>query len=114
MARCVQCGSVWNQLDYRLFRIGSGPELAVRIFASKHTFVMDFNVKLTAQDLLIELPAEAIFPGFRRTYELHYNIGPHGVERIDAVAIQPQDFVHEWLMEPWEEIKSRSSNSDRS
>jgi hypothetical protein len=88
----VQCGSNWNELDYRLFRIGPGPEPAVPLFSSMQTFVMDegLNVKLTAQDLLIELGAEAMFPGYRRTYELHYSIGPHGVERIDPVALQPR------------------------
>jgi hypothetical protein len=35
-----------------------------------------------------------------------------GVKRIDPVALQPRDFVHEWLREPWQEMKSRSSNSD--
>ena len=110
----VQCGSNWNELAYRLFRIGPGTEPAVPLFSSTHTFVMDegLNVKLTAQDLLIELGAEAMFPGYRRTYELHYSIGPHGVERIDPVALQPQDFVHEWLMEPWEEMQSRSGSSE--
>jgi hypothetical protein len=112
--RSVQCGSVWNTLDYRLFRIGRGPEPVIPLFSSTHTFVMfeGLNVKLTAHDLLIELRAEAMFPGYRRTYELHYSIGPHGVERIDPVALQPQDFVHEWLIEPWEVMQSRSGNSE--
>jgi hypothetical protein len=110
----VTCASVWNQLDYRLFRIGPGAEPAVPLFSSTHSFVLDEgpNVKLTAQDLLIELGAKAIFPGYTRTYELHYSIGPQGVERIDPVALQPQDFVHEWLTRPWEEMQSRSGNSD--
>ena len=112
--RGVQCGSVWNLLDYRLFRVSAGTEPAAPIFSSTHTFVMDegLNVKLTPQELLIELRAQAIFPGYRRTYELHYSIGCKSVTRIDPVAIQPQDFVHEWLIEPWEEMRSRSGSSD--
>jgi hypothetical protein len=110
----VTCASVWNTLDYRLFRIGPGAEPAVPLLSSTHTFVLGEgrNVKLTAQDLIVELAAEAMFPGYRRTYVLHYSIGPQGVERIDPVALQPQDFVHEWLTRPWEEMQSRSGASD--
>jgi hypothetical protein len=110
----VQCGSNWNELDYRLFRIGPGPQPAVALFSSTHTFFIDenLNVKLTPQDLLVELNDEAMFPGYRRTYVLHYSIGSQGVERTDPVALQPQDFVHEWLTRPWEEMQSRSGASD--
>ena len=80
----VQCASAWDVLDYRLFRIGPGPAPAAPLFSSTHTFVLEEGpyVKLTAQDLLIELVAEAMFLGYRRTYVLHYSIGPERVERI--------------------------------
>lgn len=107
----TSCASVWNTIDYRLFRIGPFQEPAAPLFASTHTYVLDegLEMKVTAQDLLVELRAEAIFPGYRRTHVLHYSIGPESVERIDPVALQPQDFVHEWLIRPWEEMQSRSS-----
>jgi hypothetical protein len=110
----VSCASVWNGLGYKLFYVSPGPEPAELLFSSSHSFVLDqdVNVRLTAQDLLIELAAEAMFPGYRRTYVLHYSIGPQGVERVDPVALQPQDFVHEWLTRPWEEMQSRSGASD--
>ena len=107
----VQCGSNWNRLDYRLFRVSSGEESAVPLFSSTHTFVPDdgAQVKLTSEELLLEVVAEALEGGFRRTHEMRYKIKSEGVERIDPVALQPQDFVHEWMIRPWEEMKSRSS-----
>jgi hypothetical protein len=110
----VTCASVWNALDYRLFRVGPGPEPAAPLLSSTHTFVIgeNLNVRLTPQDLLVELNAESMFPGYRRTYVLHYSIDPDGAQRIDPVALQPQDFVHEWLTQPWEEMWSRSGSSD--
>jgi len=56
------------------------------------------HVKLTPDDFLLELSAEAVEGGFRRNYVLHYRIGDTGANRIDPVALQPQDFVHEWLL----------------
>jgi hypothetical protein len=41
---------------------------------------------------------------------MHYNIGSDCVQRIDPVALQPQDFVHEWMTRPWGEMQSRSSD----
>lgn len=110
----VQCGSSWNELDYRLFRVGPSQEQAVPIFSSTHSFNTDaeVHVKLSHSELLLEFTAEAMEGGFRRTYELHYSIGSQNVERIDPVALQPQDFVHEWLTRPWEEMQPRSGTSD--
>ncbi len=108
----VQCASVWNVLDYQLFRIGADHERAVPIFSASHSFAdYETRVRLTPVNLLLEFSAEAISPGFRRTYVLHYSIGPESAERIDPVALQPQDFVHEWLIRPWSEMKSRSSEA---
>lgn len=105
----VQCASVWNGIDYRLFRIDR--DRSMPLFSDTHSWVMDddVHVKLTPQELLVELPAEAMEAGFRRTHVLHYRIGLKGVERIDPVALQPQDFVHEWLTHSWDEMQSRSS-----
>jgi hypothetical protein len=109
----VQCGSVWNGVEYQLFRIDTQGEHALPLFSANHTFVIDndVNVKLTSEELLLELTAEAMEGGFRRTYVLRYRIGPDQVERIDPVALQPQDFVHEWLIRPWSEMQSRSSEA---
>ncbi len=107
----VSCVSVWNGLKYRLWRIDANTDKAVELLSDKHSFMTDedSHVKLTAEELLLELTAGDMVPGFRRTYVLRYNIGPESVHRIDPVALQPQDFVHEWLIRPWSEMQSRSS-----
>src|SRR5262249_13574211 len=107
----VQCASVWNGLDFRLFRIGAGSDRAVPLFAGSHRFTIDddMNLRLTTEELLLEMTDSAMEGGFRRTHVLHYRVGSEGVERIDPVALQAQDFVHEWLLRPWSEMESRSA-----
>ncbi len=107
----VQCGSVWEDVDYRLFRIDRKGSRALPLFSSTHVFVRDdgVHVKLTPQELLLEMTAEAMEGGERRTHVLHYRIGQSSVERIDPVALQAQDFVHEWITRPWNEMQSRSA-----
>ncbi len=109
----VQCASVWNALDFRLFRIGNNNDRAVPLFTGSHGFTIDenVNVKLTTGELLLEMTDSAMEGGFRRTHVLHYRIGADGVDRIDPVALQSQDFVHEWLLRPWSEMQSRSAPS---
>jgi hypothetical protein len=109
----VQCASVWNVLDYRLYRIAPGSDHADPIFSGTHSFTIDNDagIKLTADELLMELTAEGLEAGFRRTYVLRYRIDASGVTRIDPVALQAQDFVHEWIDQPWSEMKSRSAPS---
>ena len=108
----VQCGSGWDVPDYRLFRIDAKSGRAVPIFSGSHTYALfDARAKLTPGDMLLELQAESLEAGWRRTYVMHYSIGGDGVQRIDPVALLPQDFVHEWMIRPWGEMRSRSSDS---
>ncbi|HLN00048.1 MAG TPA: hypothetical protein VK335_12240 [Bryobacteraceae bacterium] len=108
----VQCASVWDGLEYRVIRLSPEADHAVTVLSDIHTFVIDedVHVKITPDELLLELTAEAMEGGFRRTYVMHYRISA-GTERIDPVALQPQDFVHEWLTRSWSEMQSRSSAS---
>jgi hypothetical protein len=107
----VQCASVWNGIHYRLFHLGADSDRALPLFSDFHGYTIDgdANVRLTNEEWLLEVTAGAMEAGFRRTHVLHYRIGPEGVERIDPVALQPQDFVHEWLLRPWDEMQSRSA-----
>ena len=69
---------------------------------------------MKSDELLLELRDRSIDSSIgNRTHVLRYNIGPAGVERIDPVALQPQDFVDEWLTRPWSEMESRSSSNQR-
>jgi hypothetical protein len=109
----VSCASVWNGLDYRLFRIAAGTDRAEPLFSRIHTFTIDSDgdAKVTPNEFLLELTADALEAGWRRTYILHYRIDGKAVTRLDPVALQPQDFVHEWIIEPWSHMESRSASS---
>ncbi|MGH9613955.1 MAG: hypothetical protein ACRD4P_12830, partial [Bryobacteraceae bacterium] len=108
----VQCASIWNNLEYRLFRIvpGTAPTL---VFSDNPFYATDspVNVKLTSSELLLEFASSALDPGFQRTHVLKYSINRLGVDRIDPVALDPQDFVDEWFKRPWCEMRSRSSSA---
>jgi hypothetical protein len=96
----VQCGSSWNGLSYDLFRMSADSSAAVPIFSGEHDiwFGADepYRVQLKPDELLIELRDGSIDAGIHnRAHVLHYHIGSPAVERIDPVALQPQDFVDE-------------------
>jgi hypothetical protein len=103
----VSCASVWNGLQYRLFRLAKESQHAEEVFSDRHSFTLDeeTHATLTPKELTLKLTAEDLSSGFRRTYVLRYRIDSRGVERIDPVALQPQDFVHEWLIRLWSEMQ---------
>jgi hypothetical protein len=107
----ASCASVWNGLGYHVYRINPSWDRAVPVFSGDHEMVIDedLNVKLDPAELLLEFASGALEPGFRRRTVLHYAIGAEGGQRLDPVALQPQDFVHEWLISPWDDMKSRSA-----
>jgi hypothetical protein len=107
----VQCASVWDVLDYRVFRIDADGDQAVSLLSENHLYTLfDEQAKLMPEELLLELTGQAMEIGWRRTYVMRYSIGSDGVKRVDPVALQPQDFVHESMIRPWDEMQSRSSD----
>jgi len=111
----IQCGSSWNMLAYDLFRLNGAA--ATRVFSGVHSIWFgggDPKVELKPDDLRIEVSDRSIDAGVHsRTHVLHYKVGPTAVTRIDPVALQPQDFVDEWLTGPWSEVVSRSAVGSR-
>jgi hypothetical protein len=112
----VQCGSNWNGLQYDLYRLKPGSSEAVSILQGDHSIFELGNreVRLAPDDLILEFRDTSIDLGVHnRTHILHYRIGPETVERVDPVALQPRDFVDEWVTRPWAEMQSRSASSGR-
>jgi hypothetical protein len=107
----VQCASVWNVLDYQLFRLAPDSNRSEPIFSGAHSFTIDgdVHVKLAPDELLLELTAEGLEAGFRRAYVLHYRVAASSLTRIDPIALQPEDFVQEWINQSWSEMESRSA-----
>jgi hypothetical protein len=111
----AQCGSSWNWLAYDLFRLTGGS--AQKIFGAEHSIWFGGGqprVHLKPDDLRIELRDSSIDAGIHnRAHVLHYRVGLQAVQRVDPVALRPQDFVEEWLTRPWAEMESRTAASYR-
>jgi hypothetical protein len=108
------CASIWNGMAYDVFRLTAEPERAVPVLSGDQGFWLDQDdpvVRLRSDEFLLELIYAniALAP---RAHVLRYRVGSEGAERIDPVALQPQDFVDEWLTRPWEEMASRSDPSN--
>jgi hypothetical protein len=118
LRHAVQCGSSWSVLSYDLFRLSPTANTAVPILGGEHGiwFGADdpFQIHLEPDELLMEVRDRSVDAGIHnRAHVLHYNAAKSPVERIDPVALQPQDFVDEWLTQPWSEMESRSAESAR-
>jgi hypothetical protein len=111
----LQCASTWYRLSYDLFRwSGEGKP----ILSGEHGIWFDasnpWQARLDPDELLMEVRDRSIDDGIgNRSHVLHFNVAGAAVERVDPVALQPQDFVDEWLTRPWSEMQTRSADSDR-
>src|SRR5579862_1015973 len=114
----VQCGSSWNMLSYDLFRLSTMASAAVPIlggeqgiwFAGAHPY----HLRIEPDELLMEVQGSSIDANIHnREHVLHFNAPGSTAERVDPVALQPQDFVDEWFTRPWSEMESRSAESAR-
>jgi hypothetical protein len=108
----IQCASTWSTLSYDLFRqSAAGVPAVLSLSGDREIKDWDYEVRLTPDELLIELQGRSIDAGILiRTHELRYDSKSR---RIDPVALLPQDFVDEWLTRPWAEMESRSVGSSR-
>lgn len=114
----VQCGSSWNMLSYDLYRLSPTAGTAARILSGEHGIWFGHNnpyqLRLEPDDLLMEVHDRSIDADIHsRPHVLHFKATDATTERIDPVALQPQDFVDEWLTRPWSEMESRSADSGR-
>lgn len=101
----VQCGSSWNRLVYDLFRLRlTGTPVSSILSADQGIWFnaeIPYHVRLQPDELLIELRDRSMDGGILvRTHVLRYRVTDAAVDRIDPVALQPQDFVDEWLTRP--------------
>jgi hypothetical protein len=114
----VQCGSNWNMLSYDLFRVSAAANTSMPILAGEHEIWLGeedaYQVRLDPDELLMQVRARSIDTGIHnRLHVLHFNAAKTTAERVDPVALQPQDFVDEWITRPWSEMESRSVRSGR-
>lgn len=113
----VQCGSSWNVLAYDLLELSNPNAVVTKVASGERDihfgYEPPYHVRLDPDELLMELPGRSMDTGLlERTHVLHYAVRDSSAQRIDPVALQPQDFVDEWLTRPWTEMASRSAEGD--
>jgi len=103
------CSSNWQALSIHLWRAsGSTPTPTPLIDREETLYIGDDQIasaRLTRTDLLIEYRGQSIDSGtLIRSHVEHYRIDPGDkLERIAPVALNPGDFVEEWLTKDWRE-----------
>ena len=105
----VQCASSWMQMDYSVFRVGDEPNSSELLFTDKHSFWLGDGPEFVfnPDEVIIQFVDSGV-DGERRTAIHRYRVAS-GVQRLDPVALLPEDFAGEWLTRPWSEMESRSA-----
>jgi hypothetical protein len=111
----AQCASTWMRMAYSVYRLGGPADTPEKLLSDQHDFWLgddpEFVVK--PDNLIIEFLDRSVDAGIHNRTEIQrYNFSD-GVQRLDPVALQPQDFAEEWLTRPWSEMESRSANSTK-
>lgn len=102
------CSSNWNVLYARLWRASPTTVATKPLLDISPTLYLGDEPSTTAgrvtdHDLLIQFEGDGT-DGGPRTHVAHYAIGDNDrLERIAPVALNPGDFVDEWLRQPWAE-----------
>jgi hypothetical protein len=109
------CSSNWQELYSRLWRL-SPTDPAPRPLADDRDslFIGDSDFArgdVTGRDALVEFLGDSVDGGVLvRLHFRRYRIGPRDkLRRIGPVALDPADFVEEWLTAPWREARSWSA-----
>ncbi len=98
------CFSVWQEGYFRVFRVGARTTMLLDWEQAMFNIGEDVNQKVEADEALVEFGSSGIEPGFVRRHVLHFKIEGDSAKRIEPLALQPQDFVDEWLSQKWASI----------
>jgi hypothetical protein len=110
-----QCHSRFNGMQYRAFRIN--PFLPVRTLLDGDRGMdwhEDRNAALTNSEITIEFQSCCSEQNLtNRRVILKYKIDGDRTVRVDPVALNPQDFVDEWVHQPWAEMQNWTAKDSR-
>ena len=112
----AQCASTWMVMSYSVYRIAADGASAGRLLSAQDDFWLtdtgpEFVLRPTG--LTVRFLGSSIDPDApNRTRIFRYGFTP-AAQRLDPVALRPQDFVEEWLQRPWSEMQTRSAASTR-
>jgi hypothetical protein len=112
----AQCSSTWMAMAYSVYRLSAGGASAERLLAAQHDFwLTDAGPEyiLKPNELIIQFLGSSMDADIHNRTRIHRYSFAGSVRRLDPVALQPQDFVEEWLTRPWTEMQSRSAAGTR-
>lgn len=112
----TQCGSVWMGAAYSVYRLDVQRGASELLLADEVVFRLDFGLEFVPkpEEPIIEAMGFGVDPANHMVRRTIYRYGfSQGVQRLDPVALQPQDFAEEWLTRPWSEMQSRSAGDTR-
>jgi hypothetical protein len=102
------CQSFWGAVRYRLWRVHGGDLTSPPLLSKDDGFWMGderyIDGQLLPNDLLVEYRNRSVDAGVHsRTFISHFRIGDDDkVRRVAPVALNPRDFVEEWMTQPWQ------------
>jgi hypothetical protein len=103
------CQGTWGGVRYRLWRVHDGDLSPPPLISKDDGFWMGddryIDGQLLPNDLLVEYRNRSIDDGVHnRAFVSHFRIGDDDkVRRVAPVALNPRDFVDEWLTQPWQD-----------
>lgn len=107
----VQCASAWMGMTYSVYRLTYLSGVFESLISGKHSVWVgnsEPEFVLKPDELILEFQDSSIDGAVHNRTEIQrYNFA-EGVQRLDPVAFQPQDFAEEWMTRPWSEMQSRS------
>ncbi len=113
------CTSNWRPVFFRIWRTridGSDPKLLVDRTVNAYLGSHDIPIQgsIGRKDALIEFSTGSIDTDLgSRPSIWHYKLHGDTAERIDPIALNPGDFVEEWLTTPWSQIRWRTQAANR-
>ena len=100
---CPMSGSSWNSVNYHVLRPDVEPASPLVLLNEEHGYHAgeDFRVNLKATDFTLDFPGGLESVGHIRIFK--YSLLGNQVRRIEPYAVNPVDFIGEWLTVPWAE-----------
>lgn len=112
------CTSNWHRVYYQLWRAAPGRPQRLLLDGTDFAFLSEvdgpFEVRLEGADLYAEyLVASLDSERHSRLAVRHYRVEGERVRRVDPIALDPVNFVEEWLGTPWPQSAAWTEPSAR-
>jgi hypothetical protein len=111
-----QCSSSWMEMTYKVFRLDWDNGVAQPVLTENRSFWLDARgplFVLSPTEMTVEFSDSSVDGAVHHRTRIERNLFAPAAQRIDPVALQPQDFAEEWLTRPWNEMESRSATATR-